>query len=66
MATKHSRPLTEEQKEQRNDAALKFATAIAGSTIIFEVLEKTDGIYSRRVNKIAFELAEDFVRRTAS
>jgi hypothetical protein len=58
--------LTAEQKKERNDAALKFATAITGSTIIFEVLDKTDGKFTSQVNRVAFELADDFVRRAAA
>jgi hypothetical protein len=57
--------LTAEQKKERNAAALQFAAAIAGSTIIFEVLDKTDGLFTRQVNRIAFEMAEDHVRRAA-
>ncbi len=63
MATKPK--LTAEQKKERNVAALQFATAIAGSTIIFEVLDKADGMFTGQVNRIAFEMAEDFVRRSA-
>lgn len=58
--------LTAEQKKERNAAALQFAVAIAGSSIIFEVLDKTDGMFTGQVNRIAFEMAEDFVRRAAA
>lgn len=64
MSTKPK--LTVEQKKERNEAALKFAAAITGSTIIFEVLDKTDGKFTSQVNRVAFEQAEDFVRRSAA
>ena len=58
--------LTAEQKKERNEAALKFAAAIAGSTIIFEVLDKTDGKFTSQVNRVAFEMATDFVLKAAA
>lgn len=57
--------LTAEQKKERNEAALKFAVSIAGSTIIYEVLDKADGKFTTQVNRVAFEMADDFIRRSA-
>jgi hypothetical protein len=57
---------TAAQRKERNQAALAFATAIAGSTIIFEVLDKADGQFTSQVNRVAFEMAEDFMRRAQS
>jgi hypothetical protein len=65
MTTK-PKPLTASQKKERNQAALAFATAIAGSTIIFEVLDKTDGMFTSQVIRVAFEMADRFVERSAA
>jgi len=64
MTTK--KPMTAEQKKERNEAARDFAAAIAGSTIIFEVLDKTDGMFTRQVVRIAFEMADKFIERSAA
>ena len=64
MSTKPK--LTAEQKKERNERAYGYAVAIAGSTIIFEVLDKTDGKFTSQVNRVAFEMADDFVRRAAA
>jgi hypothetical protein len=58
--------LTAAQKKERNELAKSFAVAIAGSSIIFEVLDQTDGKFTSQVNRIAFEMANDFVRRAAA
>ena len=57
--------LTAAQRKERNQAALAFAQAIAGSQIIFEVLDKTDGVFTGQVIRVAFELADKFVARSA-
>lgn len=57
--------LTAEQRKTRNQAALAFAQAIAGSQIIFEVLDKTDGVFTGQVVRVAFEMADKFVARSA-
>jgi hypothetical protein len=57
--------LTAAQKKERNELAKSFAVAIAGSSIIFEVLDQTDGQFTSQVNRIAFEMANDFMRRAA-
>jgi hypothetical protein len=54
---------TAAQKKERNELAKAFAVQIAGSTIIFEVLDKTDGKFTSQVNRVAFEMADDFMRR---
>lgn len=54
---------TEAQRKERNEAALAFATAIAGSQIIFEVLDRADGVFTGQVVRVAFELADKFVTR---
>lgn len=54
---------TAAQKKERNQAALAFATAIAGSQIIFEVLDRADGMFTGQVIRVAFELADKFVDR---
>jgi hypothetical protein len=58
--------LTAEQKKERNAAALQFATAIAGGQIMFEVLDRTDGVFTNQVIRVAFEMAEKFVARSAA
>ena len=58
--------LTAAQRKERNDAALAFAVAIAGSQIMFEVLDKTDGVFTGQVIRVAYELADKFVARGAS
>jgi hypothetical protein len=55
--------LTAAQKKERNQAALAFATAIAGSQIIYEVLNQADGKFTGQVIRVAFELADKFVVR---
>lgn len=62
MATKPKAPTTAQTKE-RNELAKSFAVAIAGSQIMFEVLDKTDGQFTSQVNRIAFELADNFMSR---
>lgn len=57
---------TAAQKKERNQAALAFATAIAGGQIMFEVLDRTDGLFTGQVIRIAFELADKFVARAAA
>jgi len=64
--TTQPKPLTAPQKKERNAAALAFAQAIAGSTIIFEVLDKTDGLYTSQVIRIAFEMADRYIDRSAA
>ena len=61
-----TKPLTAAQKKERNQAALAFATAIAGSTIIFEVLDKTDGMFTSQVIRIAFEMADRYIVGSAA
>lgn len=57
---------TAAQKKERNEAALAFATAIAGGQIMFEVLDRTDGVFTGQVVRVAFELADKFVARGAA
>jgi hypothetical protein len=64
--TTQPKPLTASQKKERNQAALAFATAIAGSQIIFEVLDRTDGMFTSQVIRVAFEMADKFVERSAA
>jgi hypothetical protein len=65
MATTKPKALTAAQIKERNERAYGFAVAIAGSTIIFEVLDRTDGKFTTQVGRVAFELADDFMRRAA-
>lgn len=55
--------LTPTQKKERNQAALAFATAIAGSQIMFEVLDRTNGKFTGQVIRVAFEMADKYVAR---
>lgn len=55
--------LTAAQKRERNEAALRFAEAIAGSQIIFEVLDQTDGLFTSQVIRVAFEMADKYIER---
>jgi hypothetical protein len=57
---------TAAQRKERNELAKAFAVQIAGSQIMFEVLDRTDGKFTSQVNRIAFELADDFMRRAAA
>lgn len=57
--------LTAEQKKERNERAYGFAVAIAGGQVMFEVLDKTDGAFTSQVNRVAFELADNFMVRSA-
>lgn len=61
-----AKPLTAAQRKERNELAKAFAVQIAGSQIMFEVLDRTDGKFTSQVNRIAFELADDFMRRAAA
>lgn len=58
--------LTAAQRKERNEAALAFAVAIAGSQIMFEVLDRTDGLFSSQVVRIAYELADRHIARGAA
>jgi hypothetical protein len=58
--------LTAAQRKERNQAALAFATAIAGSQIIFEVLDRTDGQFTGQVIRVAFEMADKFIAQGAA
>jgi hypothetical protein len=64
MATK-TKALTAAQRKERDTLAFGFAVAIAGSTIIFEVLDKTDGKFTSQVIRVAYEMADEFMRRSA-
>ena len=64
MSTK-AHPLSAAQRKERDRLAFGFAVAIAGSTIIFEVLDKTDGLFTSQVVRVAFEMADAFMRRSA-
>lgn len=66
MATTKPKALTAAQKKERSELAARFAVAIAGASVIFEVLDKTDGVYTSQVNRVAFELADNFIGRTAA
>jgi hypothetical protein len=55
--------LTAAQRKERNQAALAFATAIAGGQIMFEVLDRTDGLFTNQVIRVAFEMADKFIDR---
>lgn len=57
--------LTAAQRKERNQAALAFAQAIAGSQIIYEVLDRTDGVFTSQVIRIAYELADKHIARGA-
>lgn len=63
MATKTKAP-SAAQKKERDELAARFAVAIAGTTVIFEVLDKTDGVFTSQVNRVAFEMANNFMSRT--
>jgi len=64
--TTQPKPLTASQKKERNQAALAFATAIAGSQIIYEVLDRADGVFTSQVVRVAFELADRYIARASS
>jgi hypothetical protein len=66
MATSKPKALSAAQKKERNELAARFAVAIAGTTVIFEVLDKTDGVFTSQVNRVAFEMADNFMRRAAA
>lgn len=63
MATK-PKALTAAQIKERKELAYGFAVAIAGSTVIFEVLDQADGKFTTQVNRVAFEI--DGARMTAA
>jgi len=65
MPTKTKAP-SATQKKERDELAARFAVAIAGATVIFEVLDQTDGKFTSQVNRVAFELAGDFMSRTGA
>lgn len=53
------------RKALRLVMAFGFSMAITRSQIMFEVLDKTDGKFTKQVNRIALELADDLMARTA-
>lgn len=58
--------LTAAQKKERNDLAKAFAVQIAGSQIMFEVLDRTDGKFTSQVNRISFELANGHMKERSA
>ena len=66
MATTKPKALSAAQKKERNELAARVAVAIAGATMIFEVLDKTDGVYTSQVNRVAFEIADNFMSRAGA
>lgn len=65
MATTKPKALTAAQKKERKERAYGFAVAIAKSQAMFEVLDRTDGKFTSQVNRVAYELADDFLARAA-
>lgn len=66
MAPTKTKALDASQKKERDELAARFAVAIAGAAVIFEVLDQTDGVFTSQVNRVAFELANNFMSRTGA
>lgn len=57
--------LTAAQQKERREIARGIVQAIAGSTIVFEVLDKTDGLYTGQLVRIALEITDKLMEATA-
>lgn len=62
MTTKPRATLQPLKLSLRQELAARFAEAIAGSTVIYEVLNQTDGVYTSQVVRVAFEMADSFLK----
>lgn len=63
MATK-PKVLTAAQQKERRALASGIVQALAGSTIINEVLDKTDGMYTGQIVRVALEITDKLIRAT--
>lgn len=63
MATK-PKVLTAAQQKERRALASGIVEAIAGSTIVFEVLDKTDGLYTGQLVRVALEITDKLIGAT--
>lgn len=64
MATK-PKALTASQKKERNELAKQIVLQITKTTVIYQVLDQTDGAYTGQVNRVAFEMADQYMARAA-
>ncbi|MBT2300403.1 hypothetical protein J7E70_07985 [Variovorax paradoxus] len=57
--------LTAAQRKERRATIERMVAAMATSTIMNEVLDKTDGLYTRQLVRIAVEITNEIERVTA-
>ena len=57
--------LNAEEKKERRETVTRIVVALAGSTIINEVLDKTDGVYTRQLVRVGAEITDELMRVTA-
>jgi len=63
MTTKKT--LTPAQQKERRQIARGIVEQLAGSTIINEVLDKSDGVYTKQLVRIGLEITDELMRETA-
>jgi len=56
---------TAAQKKEYRETLVRVVAAMAGSTIINEVLDRTDGVYTRQLVRVGVEITNEIERVTA-
>lgn len=56
---------TPAQQKERRERLTRVVVALAGSTIINEVLDKTDGVYTSQLVRVGLEITKEIERVTA-
>lgn len=57
--------LTAAEKKERRERLTRIVVALSGSTIINEVLDKTDGVYTKQLVRVGLEISKEIERVTA-
>lgn len=57
--------LTPAEKKERRERLTRIVVALAGSTIINEVLDKADGLYTKQLVRIGLEISKEIERVTS-
>lgn len=60
-----TQPKTVAQKKEHREILTRVVVALAGSTIINEVLDKTDGVYTKQLVRVGVEITNEIMRVTA-
>lgn len=60
-----TKPLTASQKKERRETLTRIVEALAGSTIVYEVLNQADGVYTKQLVRVGVEITNEIERVTA-